>query len=67
MAKGRLREQWNQTADIVSTLLNSNPFSGRKSAVHPAEVNPYAESRRPPRGVPVTAGNIDILKVFVDR
>lgn len=55
MADGRRREEWNHTAHVLCAL-----YHGKD----PALFNPYAGRRS--QGIPITAENIDALKIFVD-
>ena len=64
MAEGRGREMWGHTSAVLALLANCNRDPKKSRAFSPADFNPYASRRR--RGIPITAGNIDVLKrIFV--
>jgi len=65
MAEGRNRRLWDHSATIAAAALSAF----RERMIDPARLHPYERGRR--RGgsqsIPLTAGNIEILKtVFVD-
>jgi hypothetical protein len=64
MAEARGREMWGHTSTVLAMIANCNRDPKKSRAFNPADFNPYAAKRR--RGIPITAGNIDILRrIFV--
>ncbi|MCE5280341.1 MAG: hypothetical protein ABFD92_07865 [Planctomycetaceae bacterium] len=67
MVQGRLRSTWAQTSLLAALIANTvRDEKKHPEPFVPAEFDPYADSPRPQkRGTPITADNIEILKVFV--
>ena len=67
MAEGRDRQMWAHTSSVLALLWNVNRDPKKSRARSPAEFNPYVpRSARSGRGIPVTAGNIRLLKdIFI--
>ena len=63
MAEGRARERWTHTSWLLAMMANVNRDPKRSRVFHPDDFNPYA--RRRPRGIPITAGNIGLLKALL--
>jgi len=62
MAEGRNRRLWDHTATIAAAALSSF----REKMIDPAKLNPYRSCGKQSKGIPLTAGNIEILKtVFI--
>ncbi len=65
MAEARAKDRWAHTSSIMALVANVNRDPKKTRAFRPSDFNPYAE--RSPRGIPLTASNIGLLKaVFVD-
>jgi len=63
MAEGRNRRLWDHSATIAAAALSAF----RAKMIDPAKLHPYERGGRKAKGIPLTAGNIGILKtVFVD-
>ena len=63
LAEGRSRRLWDHTAMIAAAALSAF----REKMIDPAKLHPYERGGRHRKGIPLTAGNIGILKtVFVD-
>ena len=63
MAEGRNRRLWDHTATIAAAALSAF----REKMIDPAKLHPYERGGRRSKGIPLTAGNIGLLKtVFVD-
>jgi hypothetical protein len=58
MAEGRNRRLWDHTAAIAAAALSSF----RDKMIDPAKLNPYRSGGKRSKGIPLTAGNIEILK-----
>ncbi|MDR2169441.1 MAG: hypothetical protein LBP59_04795 [Planctomycetaceae bacterium] len=43
MAQARNRAEWNRTAYLAATLINSNPFRKSTRMIQPNELNPYTQ------------------------
>ena len=70
MAGGRAellsRIGWSYTSELMALIANCNRDPKKQPRPFVAnDFNPYAESDRPRRGVPITADNIDLLRVIV--
>ena len=63
MAEGRARERWTHTSWLLAMMANVNRDPKKSRVFHPDDFNPYAERR--PRGIPITAGNIGLLKALL--
>ena len=63
MAEGRARERWTHTSWLLAMMANVNRDPKRSRVFHPDDFNPYAQRR--PRGIPITAGNIGLLKALL--
>ena len=65
MAESRGRATWAIASSIMALVANVNRDpKRRRRPFRPSDFSPYSERR--PRGIPLTAGNIDLLKdVFV--
>ncbi len=66
MAEGRNRRLWDHSATIAAAALSSF----RERMIDPARLHPYqrGKRRRGSQSIPLTAGNIDILKtVFCQK
>jgi len=64
MAEGRNRRLWDHSATIAAAALSSF----RDKMIDPARLHPYERGGKRKKGIPLTAGNIGILKtVFVDK
>ena len=63
MAEGRNRRLWDHTATIAAAALSSF----RDKMIDPAKLHPYEKGKRRSgsQSIPLTAENIEILKVFV--
>ena len=64
MAEGRNRRLWDHSATIAAAALSAF----RERMIDPVRLHPYQRGtrRRGQQSIPLTAGNIDILKtVFV--
>ncbi len=63
MAEGRNRRLWDHTATIAAAALSSF----RDKMIDPAKLHPYEKGKRRSgsQSIPLTAENIDVLKVFV--
>ena len=59
MAEGRNRRLWDHSATIAAAALSSF----RDKMIDPAKLHPYEKGRRR-TGIPITAGNIEVLKVL---
>ena len=62
MAEGR----WEQTASILAMTANVNRDPKKHRRFGPGDFNPLSR-RRAPRGIPLTADNIGLLKAFVPK
>jgi hypothetical protein len=63
MAEGRNRRLWDHTATIAAAALSAF----RAKMIDPARLHPYERGGGRSKGIPLTAGNIGLLKtVFVD-
>ena len=63
MAEGRNRRLWDHSATIAAAALSGF----RNKMIDPARLHPYERGGRKSKGIPLTAGNIGLLKtVFVD-
>jgi len=63
MAEGRNRRLWDHSATIAAAALSAF----RAKMIDPAKLHPYERGGKRSKGIPLTAGNIGILKtVFVD-
>ena len=67
MAEARRREAWSHTSAVLALIANVNRDPRRVRAFGPEDFNPFApaRTRRRLRGIPIRAGNIRDLKVFV--
>lgn len=63
MAEGRNRRLWDHTATIAAAALSSF----RDKMIDPAKLHPYEKGKRRSgsQSIPLTAENIEVLKVFV--
>ena len=61
MAEGRNRRLWDHTASIVAAALSAF----RDKMIDPAKLHPYERGGKRRKGIPLTAGNIQVLKVLV--
>ena len=62
MAEGRNRRLWDHSATIAAAALSAF----RAKMIDPARLHPYEHGGRRSKGIPLTAGNIGLLKtVFV--
>jgi hypothetical protein len=59
MADGRNRRVWDHTSMIAAAALSSF----RDKMIDPARLNPY-EGKARRRGIPIGAGNIEILRAL---
>jgi len=67
MAEGADRSLWNHTASVIAMLVNVNR-DPKKSPVPAWRFHPYEAGEQRKQGIPLTAGNIGLLKkVFVER
>jgi len=65
MAEARGRAAWAHTSSIMALVANVNRDPKKTRAFRPSDFNPYAE--RSPRGTPLTAGNIGLLRSLVPK
>ena len=64
MAEARGRAEWSRMSSLMALVANVNRDPRRTRAFRPRDFSPY--ERRRSEGIPLTAGNIDLLKrVFV--
>ena len=62
MAEGRNRRLWDHSATIAAAALSAF----RAKMIDPAKLHPYEHGGKRSKGIPLTAGNIGLLKtVFV--
>jgi hypothetical protein len=63
MAEGRNRRLWDHTATVAAAAMSAF----REKMIDPAKFHPYEGGGKGRKGIPLTAGNIGLLKtVFVD-
>lgn len=60
MADGRLKVEWDQTSNVIATLININR-PPKSKPVTAESINPFAERKRPT----VIPADISALKVFL--
>ena len=66
MAEARQRANWDTTAALLAMTFNVNRDPKKSRPARPSDFHPLVKSR-PRSGVPITAGNIRMLKkVFID-
>jgi len=63
MAEGRDRQLWGHTSQVLAMIANVNRDPKKGRVFRPSDFNPYAPRR--PRGIPIRADNIHLLKAFV--
>ena len=63
MAEGRNRRLWDHTATMAAAALSNF----RDKMIDPAKLHPYEKGKRRSgsQSIPLTAENIEVLKVFV--
>jgi len=67
MAEARQRANWDTAAALLAMTFNVNRDPKKSGPAKPADFHPLL-TRRPKSGVPITAGNIRMLKkAFVNR
>jgi hypothetical protein len=67
MAYGRSHEEWNRASLLCALMANIHRDPKKCPAFKPTDFHPHERNARK-TGIPITAGNIRILKeVFVDR
>jgi len=64
MAEARRKDAWDRTSTVLALIANVNRDPKKTRAFRPKDFNPY--ERRRTSGMPITKGNISVLKkVFV--
>jgi len=66
MAETKARERWAHTSSLMALIANCNRDPKRRRRPWtPADFNPLGRPGRSRGGVPITAENIEDLKVFL--
>jgi len=66
MADARRREAWSHTSAVMAWVGNVMRDPKKTRPFSPDDFNPFAKRRRRPlRGLPIRADNIEDLKVFI--
>ena len=62
-----MRASWDPAAALLALIYNVNRDPKKTRAAKPQDFHPYLKGRRK-AGVPITAGNIRVLKkAFIDQ
>lgn len=65
MCEARRRENWDHTSWLLCMSYNANRGKGQK-AKDPEDFHPLRKKTKSTGGIPLTAANIHMLRVFVD-
>ena len=67
MAEAAQQERWAHTSCVMALIANVNRDPKKHRAFRPADFNPFGDSDRVRRGVPITTENIADLKALVKK